>query len=330
MDLYFRGLKRDDVAREVDVSTGKVSNILRKFRDEAEMSSIEEAAKTYGIAEQLGSLRDLSINLMRSGISVKEAQEGYRLLVLINKLTNLGVEAKDFPKFLELLKRMADQDLPIEEFVKAAKSLLEMEKKTGRGFQQVLSEYKARLRELRKVEGRIRDLETKRGKLDIELKDELKRHKMTLERIDRISKLEEALREHGLYFWKLEQLANVIKSIEELGYNPDTIIAHGEKIDSLVRMISTLEKRKEDLMKELGSYERKLSDLPDRLKTLEEEKDTLESELPKMRMEYDTLTVDLNRKRSERERLTRECDELYSKLSKLTQEMKELEKKWIG
>ena len=72
---YLNGKSRDQIAKETGISTGKVSNIIKEWKKGIDIPNVEE-------------LRDFAIEVKKSGISVGQCAQGYRMVQLMQ---NLGV-----------------------------------------------------------------------------------------------------------------------------------------------------------------------------------------------------------------------------------------------
>jgi hypothetical protein len=76
---YLDGKARDIISKETGISTDKVSNILQKWKTEIRIPNVEE-------------LRDFTIEVKKSGISISPCAEGYRMVQLME---NLGINDDD-------------------------------------------------------------------------------------------------------------------------------------------------------------------------------------------------------------------------------------------
>ncbi|MER5176617.1 MAG: hypothetical protein ABJB76_06350 [Candidatus Nitrosocosmicus sp.] len=72
---YLNGKSRDQISKETGISTGKVSNVIKEWRHGIDIPNVEE-------------LRDFATEVKKSGISVGQCSQGYRMVQLMQ---NLGV-----------------------------------------------------------------------------------------------------------------------------------------------------------------------------------------------------------------------------------------------
>jgi hypothetical protein len=75
IQVYLNGKSRDDIAKETGISTGKVSNIIKEWKNKIGIPIAEE-------------LRNFTIAVKKSGISIGQCAEGYRMVQLMK---NLGI-----------------------------------------------------------------------------------------------------------------------------------------------------------------------------------------------------------------------------------------------
>jgi hypothetical protein len=75
IQAYLNGKSRDDIAKETGISTGKVSNIIKEWKNKIGIPIAEE-------------LRNFTIAVKKSGISIGQCAEGYRMVQLME---NLGI-----------------------------------------------------------------------------------------------------------------------------------------------------------------------------------------------------------------------------------------------
>ncbi len=70
---YLHGKSRDQIARDVGISGGKVSEIIKEWARAIGEPNVEE-------------IRDFAVILNKSGVTPKESAEGFRMLQLLKKL----------------------------------------------------------------------------------------------------------------------------------------------------------------------------------------------------------------------------------------------------
>ncbi len=64
---YLIGKSRDQIAKETGISTGKVSNVIKEWKSRIDIPNVEE-------------VRDFATEVKKSGISVSQCSQGYRMV----------------------------------------------------------------------------------------------------------------------------------------------------------------------------------------------------------------------------------------------------------
>ena len=72
---YLNGKSRDQISKEVGISTGTVSKIIKEWKNRIGIPNVEE-------------LRDFAILVKKSDITIEQCAEGYRMK---NIMKNLGI-----------------------------------------------------------------------------------------------------------------------------------------------------------------------------------------------------------------------------------------------
>ena len=220
-DLHFQGLTRDKIAKKTGVSAGAVSGVIKEFTDCADSTSTEEAAEEYDVFETVESLRSLAVEIKKAETSVEELMEVSKMLKRIKKLIDLN-------RLEEFIK--AGESLDDKTHVEASVRMHLLEEHTGKSHDEILVELEkkdARLteqsEEIQRRNAVIKNLEDKKARLTQEEKDFLKQHKLTMDRVEHVSRIEEALSRYKIDLTKLEGLQRVLGAIEESGYDPKVV-----------------------------------------------------------------------------------------------------------
>ncbi len=78
---YLNGKPRDQIATELGISTGKTSGIIKEWVAAIGMPDVEE-------------LREFAVTLRKSGLSLKQCTDGFRVHQMLNNL-GIGVETSE-------------------------------------------------------------------------------------------------------------------------------------------------------------------------------------------------------------------------------------------
>jgi hypothetical protein len=77
---YLNGKTRDSISKEIGISTGGVSNTIREWKRGIKVPEIE-------------ALRDFTITIKKSGLSIQQCAQGYRMAQLMK---GLGIDDEDW------------------------------------------------------------------------------------------------------------------------------------------------------------------------------------------------------------------------------------------
>lgn len=138
---YLSGLSYDEIAAKSGVSKGTVANVVTDLK----AGRFPEAADAY---EQIELLRELSIDLKRSGLTPGQCTTGLTVLTRINEC---GLDPVDIDR-LPLVVKSAGSEDEVREFLRAVYSIQQVQEKTG------LS--------LEDLDNKVRDLERKAAELE--------------------------------------------------------------------------------------------------------------------------------------------------------------------
>lgn len=223
-----------EIRERTGVSMGMISETVNEFKKKAKEMSLEEAARIFGVKDEVSALLDLSEDLKEAGITVSEAKDGAALL---RKLNEMNVKIDNVESWVNLCSEISQPNFPTDEFVEAAIKLSRLERETGLDYKRLISEYEGKLGKLNEMRttietlnGEIKDLKEKRSlknKLEkriIEAKRKLNAYETSIKKLEGKKKtLEEELRhsiakgEEAIDFLnaKIEELSNNVKALEE-------------------------------------------------------------------------------------------------------------------
>ena len=118
--LYFSGLSYDEIAAKTGVSKGTVANTVTELK----AGVFAEAAD---VGDQIGLLRDLSLDLRRSNLSPGQCTVG---LMFLHRINECGLDPADIDRWPMILKSVPNED-DAKEFVRLVYSIQEVQKRTG-------------------------------------------------------------------------------------------------------------------------------------------------------------------------------------------------------
>ena len=124
--LYLSGFTFTEIANKCSVSTGYVSEVIKKFSDKLENGEIS-------------TIREFSRTLRKSGISTSETFFGAKIY---SDLKKFGINQDSFAEFVsEVYHKCQNEGLDTLQLVKYSKMLYLLEKKTNVALEEIPSEY---------------------------------------------------------------------------------------------------------------------------------------------------------------------------------------------
>ena len=119
--LYIEGLSYSEIAAKTNVSKGTVSNVIAELK--------AGLFPQFGdLSEQIELLRDLAVDLKRTGLTPVQASVGVSVL---SRLHELGVEPSEIEGLSALYRTLNTEGTDIQSFTRIALSLEEARKRTG-------------------------------------------------------------------------------------------------------------------------------------------------------------------------------------------------------
>ena len=125
LSTLFRGYSARRVAEKLHTSNVTVSNLLKKFKKEAEEAeSVLAAVANYGIEDQVDQL--ITIGRVVDDTRVDPSRAGLGLRI-VKTAEDFGVDPEGVPGFIEAVNKEAtNQHLSPQKFMEVAKGLLEL------------------------------------------------------------------------------------------------------------------------------------------------------------------------------------------------------------
>lgn len=146
---YFFGLPQTKIAENVGVDQSSISHYVTRFKDMVVQYGISAAGEEYGVKDEINSLRSLSVELHQSRLTTEEAREGHNI---IKAFLKLGVSPEKHIGLVKLCKEIEELG-----FVEAALKFLKIEEETGKGYEQIISDFQAASIELQQLEKKLSD-----------------------------------------------------------------------------------------------------------------------------------------------------------------------------
>lgn len=203
--LYLNGLSYSEIAAKVGVSKGTVANVITELK----AGRFPEAGE---VSDQIELLRELAVDLRKSGLTPGRALAG---IAVLSRIEEFGLEPTDIERFAALCKTLTPET-DTQSFVKAALDLATLEERTGLSFHdleekahdleqavadleplaQQVQEHREQLKELgekhQRFAGEVSNLEKRLQSLSPKVKDNEKREAELFHRVQELEQRAQA------------------------------------------------------------------------------------------------------------------------------------------
>ena len=310
LEFWLAGETYRQIAAKTALSLGAISKIIERYRQE--VPDVDE-------------VRRLLAELNQAQIGLSDARRAAHFL---QTLDSWGVDANYLPQCLAFVKE-AGERLP--ELASAGLRLIQLEKKTGRSYGQILAEFNARVEGQDELSRRIKELEGK----ELELK-------ASILHVEKLTSLKETIEKNNLTPSILQNLIHFELRLQQLGFTSQVaeLLAQelaGRGLDpaSAARQLATLLKNYSSLeeanIKAEDAYKKrksKLDDLTNTTESLNKRLGLMEEQLQNLETSYEERKATLQRTYEALE--SRLPTEHAAKTQKIEAEIKRLEEKAAG
>lgn len=238
--LIFAGEAIPRVAEKVGLSRHLVTRVVDDFVVGAEeKGSVLGAAVSLGIGDQVNALIELSGEVKETGYKAAECADGARL---IGKLRGIGVDDAHLDEFIdEFVKRAEEQDLSPATIADHAVEFGILCEETGKGYGQIVEEYRSSANAVKSLEAEIRDLGNRRAENQRVLSAELEEAKTSRQEIKWFADVRGTLLKDGVNVRDLDGLRNVLANVRERGGDPVAVAEVYSKHNSVSGRVIELE-----------------------------------------------------------------------------------------
>jgi chromosome segregation ATPase len=252
LELYLQGLSANEIVAKTGISKGAVISILKDAR-EGNFPRLE-------LRDRIDELHSLSVRLRKEGLDLSQAKLGF---ALFERLLAMDIEPERIKEWIEFCSEISPS--PPEGFVPAAMELFQIEKESGKNYDEIASEAKELSTQRDKLISEVVDLKAKEIRAK-KLRDEIEGNQEEVEKLraeknkleSTASSLDNFLQKRseklGISLDELETRFKELVSLEE-----ELAIKKSEK-NKLKGEIETLSERHEKLScqmdKASGDFER--------------------------------------------------------------------------
>jgi hypothetical protein len=258
--LWLEGKSRKDIALICDVSEGTVSNVIADWK------------QTLGEGDA-DALRELGINLKRSGIDAAQCAQGHRTSMILRKM---GVNEDDFESFISKLyeRSMKVSGLTSDKIGSYLEDLFE--------FSDEDDDNGGNIHKLSEISYYIEQKKNEKRKLKEDIQNLQKQKKISEEEASYANELRDAaLENEKTTVTELREHSNFKSELRRCGLSSSSIVDDPQK---LVRVIYGIKQRGYDVDKVLSEYsdiefmQEKRDMLSTRVRTLEDKIVNLQSQ----------------------------------------------------
>jgi transcriptional regulator with XRE-family HTH domain len=233
---YLEGFSQEQIATELDISEGKVSEYLQESRQQDDtlifQHEIAVVCNKYNIP-----IRQLASNLAFSNALKRTAFDQNKINVLLRVLNKILVEDGSFSP-----EKIATSILQICSFMEANESSFEEIHLKTEEKKQELAEIKMDIAESKKIIAR----------LEKEMTEALRKSRIRLAELRTSNIFKKAFKNAGIDINNLKEITN---TISKLDCNPDLIINEMKKTSQLESRKEMLEQKCDEAIKNLKVYE---------------------------------------------------------------------------
>jgi uncharacterized protein (UPF0335 family) len=207
---WINGFPRDKIASDLQIGAGSVTNIVSDFKKNLQGSDID-------------SVRELSVEAKRQGLSVRDLAQHIRLR---NYFIKSGASEEKVESFIT---NVSTADVPPDKIIELVNQLHDISKSESIPLDQLPSYIERKLEEKQKIDERIKEADAI-----------LQSKNVNIQAINEHLELNGKLKERGLSTQDIDKLLNLLVNAKEYGFDPRLIVRK-------LRSIKRLEKKEERL-----------------------------------------------------------------------------------
>ena len=228
IEQWINGFPRDKIASDLQIGNGTVSGIVSDFKKGLDNSEFD-------------SIRQLALEIRKQQLNWSDLASHFRLY---NYLTKSGASEEKVESFIT---NVSTAEVPPERIIELVNQLHDISKSESIPLDQIPNYFKQKLEEKQKIDEQIKEadaiLQSKNVNIEainehIQLKDKLKKYKLSTRDIHR--------------------LLNFLEAIKEYGYSPGKVVAKLRSIKALENKENRLKSSCELLSKKLTKYKEML------------------------------------------------------------------------
>ena len=269
----------------------------------------------------------------------------FELIVAESPQIEIPIPHEKLLSFIKLVEDLGWNKARIKRYITTALRLRELEKRYGKSYAALVKTYEKLVSDEVKLRYSIEQLMEKRRQMEEDFKLYMEQYKLTLEAVQNVGKLVEALKMRGLDLTDLEKALKALSFMKEAGHDVEEIVNRLKNIESYEASIKELERMIEEMEKSLENLENEkkrllkeieeIHGLSGDLEDLRRAREVLEESIKQAEAELNEVSKRLESARSELETLIgyrasfeemrRMLDELESEVNRLRAERESLQ-----
>lgn len=212
ISLFFRGQSEQETANSVGVHVNTVRNVIGELK-------AGRFPQFESLVPYVQELRRLSQRLRSDNLALEKTAAG---LAIHDGITKLGIEPAELRAALDFFQRVAPLDLPIQQFVKIALHIINLENRIGLSLPELDalairlgSEIPRQQNEHATLTQTISRLRTTERQVQQDLQTCLDKNKVTQQTLNQYAEDKETLRKADLGIGDIKPVANLIRQAGE-------------------------------------------------------------------------------------------------------------------
>jgi len=233
--LYYAGYARDEIAAEVGVATGSVSNIIDEFADEVGREEVEASHQFF-------------VHCRKSDITSAQAITGARIYILAEMI---GLDLPNLESYLKQVhEECENKGITPAKLVEICRDLIDVKQSTDIPLQELATYHHDLVNHTKTLSSESDRLEQETKKEKEELSQILKSKRVTLQRLDDYASTKAELMEYGISMDEVPLLRNALNNAKESGYDSVKIAKAISEMESLEQQRNNVQTTINELTKQ--------------------------------------------------------------------------------
>ena len=268
IQYIFKGYTTKDVAQILNLDIKTVYTVVKEFQRKADEMGVMETVKNSGLEPTVQGLIRLSRDLSNWGLDPEECMKG---AALTRKLQEMEINPNDLKDFVNVLyKSSSELGLPVPELVKIMDDYKRFSEEKNKNLGELILGQQTLREEYEKYRKENQSLLSQIEENNLVLEKELEKNKIKHSQLDDYIKTKKALQKNNIDLENLASLETLVDSLNELGYEPEKILALYRQHQSLSTETAALESRSDELEKQVADLLKSVIKLQENIRKEEE------------------------------------------------------------